>query len=232
MIRSSFIRLGIFSALLVAACVGYGVCYAMVSAESAQASTLANQISSQNNAATELVKAKSETMQLSTQQATIDQYFVSTNNIVPFLEQLQSIGKYLGSDVEVSSVAATPGTPYGEITLALTINGSFTAVARTIGAIEYQPYNVTLTSLTLSAVPGGDSTASSSPAWTAAAAFTVGAETGTPATSTASVVQPQNTPVIPNPEFIPVSIQSTSTPHTGTTTQSTSTPRIVPTTAP
>ena len=126
--------------LLVVVITAYGFWYSVVTAESAQADALAAQIETQSDATAKLAQAKSETAQLSSQEATIDQYFVATNDVVPFLTQLQSTGKFLGANVQVESVAANPATPYGQLNLALSITGTFDAVARTIGSIEYGPY--------------------------------------------------------------------------------------------
>ena len=86
------------------------------------------------------------------------------------------------------SVAAAPASPYGHLNLSVSITGTFDAVSKTVGAIEYQPYNTSLTSLSLSttANPGdtGTTTATTSqPVWNAAVVFSVGAIT-TVATST------------------------------------------------
>jgi hypothetical protein len=154
----------------------YSFWYSIVTAESVKASTLSTEITQQNDAKAKAAAASLEIAQLSGQRATIDQYFVDASNLVPFLEQLQSTGKFLGTDVQVASVSATPGNPYGKIDLSLSVTGNFESVMRTIGTIEYEPYEVTAKSLSItSTMPGG--VASSSPEWTATGVFSVGAKT-------------------------------------------------------
>ncbi len=160
----------------------YWLSYSMVTAKSIEASKLATQIDTEKSATAELTQAKSELAGLTSQKATINQYFVQTNNIVPFLEQLQLLGSSLGATVQVASVSASQGSPYGTLTLSLSISGNFNAVAKTLGAIEYEPYNISITSLSFTHTPNIGS-ASSTPQWSAVAEFIVGAETGT-ATST------------------------------------------------
>lgn len=164
--------------LLVAVATAYGFWYSIVTTESTNAGDLATKITQQSDATSKIAAAKSELVQLNNQEAAVDQYFVETNDLVPFLEQLQSIGKFLGTKVQVASVSATPGDPYGTLTLSVSVTGTFDAVLRTIGSIEYQPFNITISSLsfTMPTAPGG--TASSSPQWTAAAIFSIGAKTG------------------------------------------------------
>jgi Tfp pilus assembly protein PilO len=181
--KSSLISLIGSLVVFVVVLAGYWFCYSVVTAKSVQASELAAQIATQNSAAAQLIQAKSELSGLATQESTINQYFVQTNNVVPFLEQLQSLGNYLGANVQVVSVSAVPGTPYGTLDLSLSITGSFSSVEKTLGAIEYEPYNISISTLSLTdTLPAGS--ASSTPEWSAAAQFTVGAQTGSTASST------------------------------------------------
>lgn len=158
--------------------------YNTVTNESSQVTQLAGEIKAKTDDSTRAAEAKSELMTLTNDQASVQQYFVSTNDVVPFLQQLQSTGSYLGSGVQIVSVSATPGTPYGELSLALTINGSFNAVMRTLGSIEYGPYDTAINTLSFDVPPG--TTSSSSPEWTANATFSVGTEAGTPVDATAT----------------------------------------------
>ena len=159
--------------------------YNVVSGESAQVATLAGQIKAKNDDSTRAVQAKSELASLTTDQAAVQQYFVSTTDVVPFLEQLQTAGSFLGSKVQIASVSATPGTPYGQLSLSLSIAGSFNAVMRTLGSIEYGPYDTTINTLTFDAPP--TATSSSSPQWVANAIFSVGTEVIAPVAAPASV---------------------------------------------
>jgi hypothetical protein len=180
--NSSFIQIISACILLVAVIAAYAFWYSLIAAESVNASSLAQQIEVQKQSTSQIAQAKAELSQLSSKESTVDQYFVSTSDVVPFLEQIQSIGKYLGANVQVVSVAANPGTPFGYLTLSLTITGTFDAVSRTIGAIEYEPYDTSITSLTLNTVPsssGAPITANSSPQWTASAIFSIAAQTST-----------------------------------------------------
>ena len=182
--KTHFIQL-IFSVVILLLVIGgYVFWYSIVTAKSAEASTLQSQITTQSNTATQTAQAKVELAQLTSQEATINQYFVQTNNVVPFLEQLQSIGKFLGADVQVASVSAVPGTPYGHLDLSLSITGSFDAVSRTVGAIEYEPYDTTITSFALTVTSNAGGTGSTSPQWTAATEFSIGAQTGTSSSTT------------------------------------------------
>ena len=162
--------------------------YNMVSAENAQVSDLAGQVKAKTDDSARAAQAKKELVALSTDQSSVQQYFVSTSNVVPFLGQLQATGSFLSSKVQIASVSATPGTPYGQLSLSLSIAGSFNSVMRTLGSIEYGPYDTAINTLSFDAPP--NATGSSSPQWVANGVFTIGTEANTPTASTATTTTP------------------------------------------
>ncbi len=229
--RSLFLNLFIALGLLAVTLVVYGIFYSFVQAEGTKASQLESQIAAQNNATVQAAQAKTELATLSTEQGAVGQYFVSTTNVVPFLESLQSLGTFLGSSVQVASVSANPGDPYGTLDLSLSISGTFDSVLRTIGAFEFQPYNVSLTSLSLgsgSAAGGTTAPGSALPNWNATATFIVGAQTGTSTSSTSSTATPLNElntfglPPTTNQPSATQASQATTTPSTKTPSTATS----------
>ncbi len=97
------------------------------------------------------------------EEAEVRAHFVPTESIVAFLEGVEALGNQFGTTVTVVSV--TDPAPDGRITLSLSISGSFSAVMRTLGLIEYSQYASATRSLTLDT--GGDGV------WTAAASVVV-----------------------------------------------------------
>ncbi len=160
-------------------CIAYGLGYSLISKKSAEVNDLSKKIADQSQSASRLSQAKIRLSTLATQESTLDQYFVAPGDVVPFLEQVQSLGKYLGSTIQVVSVSAEPGTPFGTLTLSLTITGPFDSVARTVGAMEYEPYDTKLKSLTLTQNRTSTDVATSSIPWVGSAVFSIGAQTGT-----------------------------------------------------
>lgn len=167
----------------------YGLWYAMVGKESANAVSLEQQIQAKTQTAAHAEQAKSQLAQALSQRAAIMDYFVNTNDVVPFLETLQSSGAKYGANVAVESVSSQPGTPHTTLQLALRITGPFDAVERTLGAIEYEPYDTTISNVTLD-TPGGSGEA---PQWTAAVTMNVGT-IDTAAISTATTSTATTTP--------------------------------------
>lgn len=111
-------------------------------------------------------------------ETTIDSYMVRPDDIVSFLEHIQSIGGQLGTTVTIASVSSAT-KPKPHLTLQLKLQGPFDSVLRTIGAIEYSPYDITTTSLSL------DSAAKENPdTWLATVTFSVGTTNAKTTTST------------------------------------------------
>jgi len=149
----------------------YGVWYSMVGKEAAAAISLQSQIQAKTETAAHAQAAKSQLTKALSDQATITNYFVSTNDIVTFLGTLQATGNRYGAKVDVESVTAQPAKPHTLLQLSLRITGSFDGVERTLGAIEYEPYDTTVSSVTFD-TPGA--AAGSARQWTAAVTMNVG----------------------------------------------------------
>ncbi|MBA3789189.1 hypothetical protein H0X32_02215 [Patescibacteria group bacterium] len=181
----------------------YVMWYNAVGAESIQILKVSSEIKAKTQDSVRLALAKSQLASLSSEESTIEQYFVSTNDVVPFLTQLETTGRSLGTEVRVVSVSATPGTPYGHLSVSLQITGSFNAVLRTLGAIEYEPYDTGITSLTFSTTPATGDATSSSPVWSASAVFSVGTE---------------DKPAVATPLLLPKSTASSTATTSATTT--------------
>lgn len=101
----------------------------------------------------------------------INGYFVSSDTTVPFLEELEATGRSLGSVVSVVSVAEVT-TPRPLLNVALRVEGSFVAVMRTVGAIEYGPRDIQVTAFTMDTDAGAEE---GSTMWRATLTLSVGA---------------------------------------------------------
>ncbi len=168
----------IAAAAFVIALSAYGAWYAHVGKESATAVSLADQVGAKKENQARTREAKDELARALSDETAIADYFVDTAEVVPFLEALQATGAQLGADVEVESVSSKAGD-HDALELALRITGSFAAVERTLGAIEYQPYDTEITQLSLdTAAQSGSST----PPWVARLTARVGTKTDTAAT--------------------------------------------------
>jgi len=134
---------------------GYAWWYSAVRAESLSYTDLQTQIA-QKTALTEQLKSTEGALKnLSDEENLVENYFVSGANIVTFIEDLERRGDAIGATVHVASVAPTPGR-HDSLSLDLSISGSFSEVMKTIGAIEYAPYDITVSSVSVNGIQGQD----------------------------------------------------------------------------
>lgn len=166
----SYTHVLIMAVIFIAALSAYGAWYARVGKESADAISLQSEIQAKTQTAARAQEAKTQLNRALADRAAITGYFVNTNDVVPFLETLQSTGAKYGSKVVVESVSSQPAKPHTLLQLSVSITGTFDSVERTLGAIEYEPYDTTVSNVTLD-TPGG---AGAVPQWTAAVTMNVG----------------------------------------------------------
>ncbi|KND51564.1 MAG: hypothetical protein AB202_03280 [Parcubacteria bacterium C7867-007] len=153
--------------LLIVAIGAYGVWFVVVDTESAKARALSAEIKTKSQDALRIAEAKEALAALAMNESAVNSHFISPNDVVPFLGGLGATGAALGSKVEVVSVGADNATAgQGHLNLSLRITGSFNAVLRTLGALEYAPYDISLTNLSFDT--SGDSL------WSAAVTVKVG----------------------------------------------------------
>lgn len=156
-----FVALG-FLAVVIAL---YSFWYFEVVRETKRSAELASQIYTTIESTVRAEETSDTLAELMTDEAAINSYVVKLADVVPFLERIEGTGRSIGSSVEVVSVADKPGAD-GRVTLSVRIIGSFDVVLRTLGAIEYGPYDSRVTNLTFDNPAGGK-------AWTAVVSLSV-----------------------------------------------------------
>jgi hypothetical protein len=162
--------------MLVLALFGCGILKSAVSNKSAEVATLEHEIEVQNTNASRIASARAALAALAGDEDAVRGYFVPQTGVVAFIDDLQSRGQALGTQITIDSVSAD--AEKAVITLSATIEGPFDAVMRTVGSIEYAPYDVSVTEL--SVMFGGKDV------WTAHLMLSVGSVPGTPASTTPS----------------------------------------------
>lgn len=163
--RTPLIHLGLASLLLIAAIVAYAFWYTKVSGMRAEVAALTAEAEAATIAAGEISSARSALAKLAEDEAYFGSYFVSTSTVVSYLEDIEGAGDAFGSSLEVVSV-----TPEGKARLAVSFRatGSFSAVMRTIGAMEYGAHDAIIGNLNV------ETNASSEGAWVASGVISVG----------------------------------------------------------
>lgn len=164
--KPSTLHLAIAVILALAALGGYFFWYGYVQQLSRDAVSLASDISAKDAARVRAASARSAEADLASQEAFLSSHLVATADIVSFLEGLEKTGRTFGAAVHVASVSDTAKSADGRISLSLSVDGSFDAVMRTVGAIEEGPYAMTVQDLSLNTADGSS--------WTATGTFLAG----------------------------------------------------------
>lgn len=86
---------------------------------------------------------------LAQDQALVEEYLVFGDKVPAFINDLEARGEALGATVTTASVGKSGTGLEEKLLLSQTIKGSFATVLQTVGAIEYAPYALTITSLAL-----------------------------------------------------------------------------------
>lgn len=169
----TLIQLVLAGTVLLAAAGIYAFCYGAVGAMSRKAAALDTEIRTKSEESARVAAAKEALASLAADEASMRQYLVRQEEIVPFLGRLEGTGAALGSSLQVVSVSTEKAAPRGRILLSVKITGSFESVLRTLGAIEYGPYDSAVTNVTLDT---SESEPGQTAAWSAVATFTLGTQ--------------------------------------------------------
>lgn len=145
--KSPLIHLMLVILLCVATMAGYWFWYTVVEDKSAAAALLESRITANIEVASRIASARASLVEISGDEARMHSYFVSETGVVSFINNLEAQGDKPGATVSVLSVAAGDDAKRPTLTFAVTIKGNFDAVMRTVGAIEYAPYALSISTL-------------------------------------------------------------------------------------
>ena len=145
--KSHFINLCVAIGIAFASFIVYWLWYSAIASESTIVASLQNQIDTKAEKISRIASARTALSEISGDEASVRNYFISETGVVAFINGLEAQGQKQGAVVSVLSVST--GTKNGQSTLllSLTIKGTFDAVMRTIGVIEYGPYDISVSEL-------------------------------------------------------------------------------------
>ncbi len=101
------------------------------------------------------VQAKSNTGRFSSsgmgseEHADVSTYQVTEEQVPAFLADIEGRGRSVGAQITVASVEPEKSNN-GKLRVTLSISGNFPAVMQTLGLIEYAPYGISTSAVTLS----------------------------------------------------------------------------------
>ncbi|MDP2655392.1 MAG: hypothetical protein Q8P17_02455 [bacterium] len=147
--RSSIIHASTAGALCVGAIVAYGVWYAAVEDINVTVADLQSQIDAKTKTAEHVSIARAVLSEIAGDEAIVQGYFIPETDVVAFIDDLETRGRLQKTAVSVLSVAKDTINAHQALAFSISISGTFDAVMRTVGAIEYAPYDLSLSSLSL-----------------------------------------------------------------------------------
>ena len=150
--KSPFSNLIIAVVVFVIVSIGYGIWYAAIAAKSTNVVYLENQIETKTQTASHIASARAALTEIAGDETVIQKYFVSKTAVVAFIDDLQARGKAQETVISILSVSTAGTVLQPTLLLSLTINGTFDAVMRTVGTIEYAPYAISILGLSLGQV--------------------------------------------------------------------------------
>lgn len=136
--------------LLTAVVAAYGVWYSIIQSKSSEVATLEQQIETNADTQTRVAAARASLAEIAQDEASIKSYFISEDDIASFNDQLESQRHAPGATVKVLSESKTGTGAQSALTFIVSVDGSFDAVMRTIGMIEFAPYAINVLGVTLS----------------------------------------------------------------------------------
>lgn len=147
--KSSLIHLLPALAISFAVGAGYVVWYGIVSDKSREVAGLQNQIIAASETISRIASARAALTEIAGDEAKVQSYFVSETGVVSFINELEARGFARESTIDVTSVS-TGGSPSRPmLILTLSIQGTFDSVMRTVGSIEYSPYDISVSSFSI-----------------------------------------------------------------------------------
>lgn len=167
-----YIHLTLASCLLVGAVALYVFAYLYIEDIGKRVVATEQEIRNRNAEVANIREAQNALAALAESEARIRRYFVPEGEVVAFLEEIGRTGDALGADVTVVGVTEkTIEDGRTMLDLSVQATGPFASVMRTLGTLEFAPYDITLSNLSMNAAESADA------AWSASASFDVGTYT-------------------------------------------------------
>ena len=127
----------------------YSFLYLTVSHKSSAVAHIDSQITTAKENVSRMASARTALVEVSSTESQIQSYFVPESGVVTFINTIESLGLAEKAPVKVLSVS-TGGSPAAPtLLIAMTITGTFEAVMRAVGVIEYAPYTISVSTLSV-----------------------------------------------------------------------------------
>lgn len=167
--RSAIIQVSIAGVILALALGAYVFTFREVSKLQEESFLLAQEIDSVQTKERRISRAEDVLNTVLAQEERIENRFVDADTLVEFLGSLEQVEDRSGAAVEVLSVSTDDAGAH--FTIKVTVEGSFSAVMKTVGAINNLPVFLTLTSGTVDTIVRTENDPAT---WTASLSYEIG----------------------------------------------------------
>jgi hypothetical protein len=127
---------------------GYCFLYSVIASKSNSVANLQNQINFETETASRAASAHAAIAEIESDEKTVSDYFVPETGVVAFINNLETVGNSHGTNVKILSVSTGNGT-LPTLDFSLVVKGTFDSVMRTVGAIEYSPYDLSISEFSI-----------------------------------------------------------------------------------
>lgn len=179
--KSSLIHMTIWISICIAALAGQGFWYSVIASKSTTVADLQNQIDTKKETAGRVASARTALAEIAGDESSVQSYFVPETGVVSFIDNLESRARAQTATMKVLSVSVGDLSKQPTLVLSITVSGTFDSVMRTIGAIEYAPYDLSISKVSLGKGEKNE--------WSANLELIVGSVPASTATSTIETAQ-------------------------------------------
>jgi hypothetical protein len=144
--KSPFFHLMIWLLICAGALAAYGFWYSVITEKNGEVASLRDQIAAKTQSSVRATVARNTLADIQGEEKLMRRYFVAETEIVSLIDDLQSRAHAQSATMKVLSVSTKGTEKQGDLALVLSANidGAFDALMRTVGAIEYAPYDVSI----------------------------------------------------------------------------------------
>jgi len=129
--------------------IGYGFWYSAITKKSSGVAYLQSQIDVKTKTLERVALARTTLAEISGNESAVQSYFIHETGVVSFIDDLESRARKQSANMKVLSVSVGDSVKRPTMILTTTISGTFESVMRTIGAVEYAPYSVSISRLSI-----------------------------------------------------------------------------------
>lgn len=147
--RSSLLHLSVWILICIVMIVGHGFWYSIIVNKNSTVASLQNQIDTKTETAKRVISERTALSEISSYESVVQNYFVPETRVVSFIDELETRARAQSAVMKVLSVSVGDAKKRPTLVFSVTVSGAFDALMRTLGVIEYAPYDISISKLSI-----------------------------------------------------------------------------------